>query len=87
MGIALLVALHDPKASVATVHAATFEAMVPHLPAPLTHTLTSEGTPIPKALAALLPHKHWHMPRLDIGVSPDSVGHVTPVHGSKKRFV
>jgi hypothetical protein len=45
------------------------EVSVPHLAVPLTHTFTVDGNVIPNADVPL-PHRHWHMPKLDIGEYP-----------------
>ena len=53
---------------------------VPHLHVLLTQVLEIDDSH-PTAVATVVPHKHWHMPKLDIAVNP--VAHVTPEHGSE----
>ena len=65
----------------APVHFATFEDVVPHLATPSAQTLAFEGNEIPIAVEALLPQRHWQIPRFATAVSPPE--HVMPAHGSK----
>ena len=67
-------------------HAAVLEVSVPHLAVPLTHTFTVDGNVIPNADVAL-PHRHWHMPKLDTGEYPLALSQVTPLHGSANKAI
>ena len=67
-------------------HAAVLEVSVPHLAVPLTHTFTVDGNVIPNADVPL-PHRHWHMPKLDTGEYPLALSQVTPLHGSANKAI
>ena len=67
-------------------HAAVLVVSVPHLAVPLTHTFTVDGNEIPNADVPL-PHRHWHMPKLDTGEYPLALSQVTSLHGSGDKAI
>ena len=71
---------------VLVLHVAVLEVSVPHLAVPLTHTFTVDGNVIPNADVPL-PHRHWHMPKLDTGEYPLALSQVTPLHGSGNETI
>ena len=83
------VAVESPCVGVApeeSKHAGIVEVLVHAVAVPHLHVLLTQVLEIdesqPTAVATVVPHKHWHMPKLDIAVNP--VAHVTPEHGSEK---